>query len=75
MLKFPDGTWVGVNGLDEILAELYAEGKKVDDVTTEEIIGRLEARKNYIPSAYSVRRDYVCAVRAKYRTYVNDRFC
>lgn len=73
MLKFPDGTSVGVNGLDEIMAELYAEGKKATDATAEEIIERLEAKKNYIPSSYSVRREYAYALLAKYRTYIEDR--
>ena len=73
MLKFPDGTSVGVNGLDEIMAELCAEGKKATDATAEEIIERLEAKKNYIPSSYSVRREYAYALLAKYRTYIEDR--
>ena len=73
MLKFPDGTWVGVNGLDEIMAELYAEGKKATDETAEEIIERLEAKKNYIPSSYNARKEYVYAVLINYRTYIQDR--
>ena len=50
MLKFPDDTQVGVIGLDDIMAELYSEGRNVTDETVEEIIKRLEAKKNYIPS-------------------------
>ena len=73
MLKFPDGTCVGVNGLDDIMAELYAEGKKATDATAEEIIERLEAKKNYIPSSYSVRKEYAYALLNKYRTYIEDR--
>jgi hypothetical protein len=73
MLKFRDGTCVGVNGLDEIMAELYAEGKKATNETAEEAIKRLEAKKNYIPSSYSVRREYAYAVLTKYRTYFEDR--
>ena len=73
MLKFPDGTSVGVNGLDEIMAELCAEGKKAPDATVEEIIERLEAKRNYIPSSYSVRKEYAYALLEKYRTYMEDR--
>jgi hypothetical protein len=73
MLKFPDGTCVGVNGLEEIMAELYAEGKKATNETAEEAIKRLEAKKNYIPSSYSVRREYAYALLDKYRTYIEDR--
>jgi hypothetical protein len=72
-LKFPDGTRVGVNGLDEIMADLYAEGKKATDETAEEAIKRLEAKKNYIPSSYSVRKEYAYALLNKYRTYIEDR--
>jgi hypothetical protein len=73
MLKFPDGTCVGLNGLDEIMAELYAEGKKASNETVEEAIKRLEAKKNYIPSSYSVRKEYAHALLDKYRTYIEDR--
>ena len=51
MLKFPDDTQVGVIGLDEIMAELYSEGRKASDETGKEIIKRLETRNNYIPSS------------------------
>ena len=73
MLKFSDGTCIGVNGLDEIMDELYAKGKKATDATAEEIIDRLEAKKNYIPSSSSVRKEYLYAVLIKYRTYIQDR--
>jgi hypothetical protein len=49
MLKFPDDTQVGVIGLDDVMAELYAEGRKANDETAEEIIERLEARKTISP--------------------------
>jgi len=42
MLNFFDDTQVGVIGLDVIMAELYAEGRKAIDETAEEIIKRLE---------------------------------
>ena len=32
-------------GLDDILSELYAEGRKPTDETAEEIINRLEAKR------------------------------
>jgi hypothetical protein len=47
MLKFFDDTQVGVMGLDDIMGELYAEGRKATDETAKEIIKRLEGRKNY----------------------------
>ena len=73
MLKFPDDTQSGVFGLDEILAELYAEGRKANDETAEEMITRLEAMKNYIPSSERVRKEYCYVLLKEYRTYLSDR--
>jgi hypothetical protein len=73
MLKFPDDTQVGVIGLDDIMAELHAEGKKATDETAEEIIKRLEARRNYIPSSERTRREYAYVLLKEYRTYVKER--
>lgn len=55
------------------MAELYAEGKKATSETAEEAINRLEAKKNYIPSSYTVRREYAHALLEKFRTYIEDR--
>lgn len=55
------------------MAELYAEGKDTTDTTAEEAIKRLEAKKNYIPSSYVVRREYAYAVLDKYRTYIEEQ--
>ena len=73
MLKFFDDTQVGVIGLDNIMADLYAEGRKATDETAEEIIKRLEARNNYIPSSDRVRKEYSYVLLNEYRAYVKDR--
>jgi hypothetical protein len=73
MLKFLDDTQVGVIGLDDIMAEIYAEGGKTTDETAEEIIRRLEARNNYIPSSERARKEYFYVLLKEYRTYVKDR--
>ena len=65
---------MGLIGLDDIMAELHAEGKKATDETAEEIIKRLEARNNYIPSSERTRREYAYALMKEYRTYVKERF-
>jgi CBS domain containing-hemolysin-like protein len=49
---------VGVIALDDIMAELYGEGRKATEQTAEEIIKKLEARNNYIPSSERVRKEY-----------------
>ena len=73
MLSFTDDIEVGVIGLDEILADLYAEGRQANEETAEEIIIRLEAEKNYIPSSERARREYAYVLLKEYRTYVWDR--
>ena len=73
MLKFPDGTQLGVIGLYDIMAELYAEGRKATDETAEEIINRLEARKNYVPSSERARKEYAYVLLKEYRTYLKNR--
>jgi hypothetical protein len=73
MLKFPDDTQIRVYGLDEILAALFSEGRQANEETAEEIINRLEARKNFIPSSDRVRREYAYVLLKEYRKYVKDR--
>ena len=73
MLKFPDNTQVCVIGLDEILAELYSEGKQANQETAEEIINRLEAKKNYIPSSDRTRKQYSYVLLKEYRKCVASR--
>ena len=71
MLRFPDDTRVRVNGLNEILADLYSEGRQPNKETAEEIIDRLEKNNNYIPS--SARREYRSVLLKEYRGYVAGR--
>jgi hypothetical protein len=71
MLKFPDGTKIRVIGLDEILAELYSEGRQPKKETAEEILDRLEKHNNYIPP--SARWEYKNVLLKEYRDYVADR--
>lgn len=73
MLKFFDDTQASIVGLDDILAELFSEDRKPNDETAEEIIKRLEAKKNYIPSSERVRREYSYALLREYRNYIKDR--
>jgi len=73
MLKFSDDTQVGVLGLDDIMAKLYAEGRKASDETAEEILKRLEARNNYIPAFERTRREYAYVVLKEYGAYAKQR--
>ena len=73
MLKFLDDTQVCVTGLDDIMGELYSEDRKPNDETVEEIIRRLVARKNYIPSSERAHREYSYVLLKEYRKYFKDR--
>jgi len=73
MLRFPDGTQVRVNGLLEILADLYSQGRQANREATEEIINRLEANKNYIPSSDRTRKEFAYVLLKEYREYVKGR--
>jgi hypothetical protein len=55
------------------MAELYAEGRKATYETAEEIIHKLEEKKNYIPSSEQVRREYAYVLRQEYGNYIKDR--
>ncbi len=48
MITLPDGSRVGVTGLEEIFQDLYQSKKEPDADTPREIVNRLE-KKNYIP--------------------------
>jgi hypothetical protein len=73
MLTFPDDTQIRVTGLVEILADLYAEGRPANEKTAEEVLDRLEAKKNYIPSSDLARREYAYVLLKEYRTFFVSR--
>lgn len=60
-------------GLDDIMAQLYSEGRKATGETAEEIIERLEAANNFIPSSERARREYSYVLLREYRKYIRDR--
>ncbi|MFP4086499.1 MAG: hypothetical protein ACLFUL_06870 [Desulfobacteraceae bacterium] len=73
MLTFPDHTEVSVKGLDEIMADLYAQDTRPNHETAREMIHRLKEKKNFIPSSELVRTEYAQVLLSEYRTYVKDR--
>jgi hypothetical protein len=73
MLKFIDDTQISVFGLDEIMADLYAEGRQANDETAEEIIKRLEAAKNYIPESDRPHKEYSYLLLKEYKKYVKEQ--
>jgi len=73
LLKFIDDTEAGVYGLDEIMADLYVEGRPANDETGEEIISRLEVQKNYIPSSERAHRDYAYILLKEYKKFIKEQ--
>ncbi len=73
MLKFPDDTQARVYGLNEILADLYSEGRQANQKTAEEIIRRLEDQRNFISSSDRTRKEYAYVLLKEYRQYIADR--
>ncbi|MBN2401815.1 MAG: hypothetical protein JXN64_05400 [Spirochaetes bacterium] len=53
--------------------ELYLEGRMANDETVEEIIKKLEERKNYIPSSDHARREYSYAILKEYKNYLKEK--
>ena len=72
-MKFIDDTQISLFGLDETLAELYNEGKPATEETAEEIMKRLEAYNNYIPSSERAHREYAYLLLREYRKHVRDQ--
>ena len=70
MLTFPDGSQVGVMGLNEILADMCAEGRQANAKTAEEIVERL-SENNYITPSF--RQQYCEVLTEEYRQYVKIR--
>ena len=54
------------------MADLHAHGREVNGETAKEIIARLEAHKNHIPSSRVVRREYAQVLLKEYREYVES---
>jgi len=55
------------------MADLCSEDRKADNEIAEEIIKRLEARNNYIPSSERIRREYAYVLLKEYRSYIKER--
>jgi len=70
MLTFPDGTQVGVMGLNEIMADMHAEGRQVSEETAHEIVKRLSENNYVTPSFFT---QYCEVLLNEYRQYVKAR--
>ena len=55
------------------MAELHAEGRKANYETAEEIMRRLEAKNNFIPSSLHARREYAYVLRQEYGKYIKEK--
>lgn len=55
------------------MAELFTESRKATYETADEIIQKLEEKKNFIPSSESVRREYAYVLLRMYREYIKEQ--
>ena len=55
------------------MAAFWSEGRPASRETVEELMTRLEASKNYIPSSVEVRREYAHLLIEEYKSYVSDQ--
>jgi hypothetical protein len=70
LLAFPDGSRVGVTGLDVIFDDAYREGKLPEPLVARELVNRL-SKNNYIVS--SQLSYYEVAVLKEYRKFFEER--
>jgi len=69
-LVFPDGSHVGVNGLDALFEEACREGKAPDPSVAADMVARL-SKRNYIPD--SALSEYEEAVLKEYQRFVKAK--
>jgi hypothetical protein len=55
------------------MADLHAKGSPANDATVDEIISRLEDKKNYIPTSERARKEYAYVLLKEYRKYAKER--
>jgi len=55
------------------MADLFAENVKPTYETADEIIDRLEEKRNFIPSSLNARREYTFVLLQEYRKYIKNR--
>ena len=55
------------------MATFWSEGRPANRETVEELMTRLEASKNYIPSSVDVRREYAHLLMEEYKNYLFDQ--
>jgi hypothetical protein len=70
LLIFPDGSQVGVNGLESIFDDAYREGKKPDISVADELVRKL-SENNYIPSV--TWPEYEEVVLKEYRKFIEAK--
>jgi hypothetical protein len=70
LLSFPDGSQIGVVGLDELFDDAHRDGKTPNPSVAIELVRRL-SKRNYIPS--NLLEEYGEVVLREYRKYCAGR--
>lgn len=67
------GGTVGIRRLDAVFERLSAQGRTPDQVSDIELIERVRAERNFIPSTKDVEVLYAAALRRAYAAYLAGR--
>jgi hypothetical protein len=68
-ISFPDGSQVGIIGLDAVMEELFREGKPDDDATALEMLNGLHRNNYFSTSAHKLYQE--CLLMEYQRFYKN----
>lgn len=73
-LKLGDGGHsVGIRELDAVFQQLLARGRTPDEVSDTELVDKVRAARNYIPSQQEVEAKYATALRQAYAAFYARR--
>jgi hypothetical protein len=69
-LIFPDGSKVGITGLDVVMEEMYHQGKPANIDTASEIIKKLEGPNYFAPSELNI---YKYVLLGEYQRFLEEK--
>lgn len=72
-LSLREGRSVGIMGLNAVLEQLLAMGRKPDEATDDELLGMVRAQRNYINPKPEIEALYAAALRREYASFYARR--
>lgn len=68
-----DGHSVGIRGLDIVFEQLLTSGQRPHEIPDGELVDKVRAARNYIPSQREVEAKYAAALRRAYAAFCARR--